>query len=111
MSGSTGDSKRKLLIGVAFAAAAVAGVSARLLIWPPAPAPSMEQAAESESPTAVAVTEELVLESADLYFPSGRGGLRLHQQPLVAGEPLQRIRTLVQASESRQRGGNHCRGH
>lgn len=86
---------RTLWVVGAFLAAAVAGVVARLWLWPVATAEiDVEQA---DTPAAVAVTEELVLEPADLYFPSRQGGLKLHRQDLPAGEPLQRVEALVQA--------------
>ena len=86
---------RGLWIGGAFAVAAAAGVVARVWLWPAAAA--VEPVADETPAAAVAVTEELVLEPADLYFPSLAGGLKLHRQDLPSGEPLDRVRFLVEA--------------
>ena len=88
--------RRAWWIAAAFLVAAGAGVAARLFIWP-AQQTAEPDAPASETPTAVALTEELVLQPANLYFPSLQGGLRVHQQALPEGEPVNRIRTLVEA--------------
>ena len=89
--------RRTGLIAAAFLVAAIAGIAARLFLWPGQPSAPAEQGPE-DRPAAVAVTEELVLEPADLYFPSLQGGLRVHRQSLPTDDrPEERIRYLVQA--------------
>ncbi len=84
-------------IVAAFVLAAIAGVVVRLFLWP-AKSSTPTDEPDEDRPAAVAVTEELVLEPADLYFPSLQGGLRVHRQALPTDDrPEERIRYLVQA--------------